>query len=83
MHKSTNYQPIHLLTCRRPKIPVECINYSTDIKDINDFTHEEVKMVMDSMSDENLKCLIGIRKDILHPNAHLNIKKSSARQKKL
>ena len=39
-------------------------------------------MVMDSVSDENLKCLIGIRKDILFPNAHLNMKKSSARQKK-
>ena len=42
----------------------------------------QMKMVMDSMSHENLKCLIGIRKYILHPNAHLNIKKSSARQKK-
>ena len=38
-------------------------------------------MVMESVSDENLKLLIGIRKDILHPNAHLNMKKSSARQK--
>ena len=37
---------------------------------------------MDSVSDKNLKCLIGIRKDILHPNAHFTIKKSSARQKK-
>ena len=82
MHKSTNYQPIQLLISRRPKMPVECINYSTDIKDINDFTDEEVEMVLDSVSDENLKHLIGIRKDILHPNAHLNIKKSSARQKK-
>ena len=63
-------------------MPAKCFNYSTDIKDINDFTDEEVKMVMDSMSDENLKHLIGIRKDILHANSHLNIKKSSARQKK-
>ena len=70
VHKSTNYQPIHLLISRRPKMPPECINYSTDIKDIEDFTDEEVKMVMDGVSDENLKCLIGIRKDILHPNAH-------------
>ena len=82
MHKSTNYQPIHLLIGRRPKMPPECINYSTDIKDTANFTDEEVKMVMDGVSDENLKCLIGIRKDILHPNAHLNMKKSSARQKK-
>ena len=43
---------------------------------------EEVKMVIESVSDENLKCLIGIRKDILHPNAHLNMKKSSVKQKK-
>ena len=43
---------------------------------------EEVKMVMDGVSDENLKHLIGIRKDILHPNAHLNTKRSSVRQKK-
>ena len=63
-------------------MPPECINYSTDIKDTANFTDEEVKMVMDGVSDENLKCLIGIRKDILHPNAHLNMKKSSARQKK-
>ena len=83
VHKSTNYQPIHLLISRRPKMPVECINYSTDIKDIDNFTGEEVKVVMDSVSDENLKCLIGIRKDILHPSAHLNTKKSSARQKKI
>ena len=48
---------------------------------MDDFTGEEVKMVMESVSDKNLKCLIG-RKDILHPNAHLNMKKSSARQKK-
>ena len=53
-----------------------------DIKDKSNFTDEEVKMVMDGVSDENLKCLIGIRKDILHPNTHLNVKKSSARQKK-
>ena len=39
-------------------------------------------MVMDGVSDKKLKCLIGIRKDILHPYAHLNMKKSSARQKK-
>ena len=64
-------------------MPVECINYSTDIKDINDFTHEEMKIVVDSVLDENLKHLIGIRKDILHPNDHLNIKESSARQKKI
>ena len=82
VHKSTNYQPIHLLIGRRPKMPPECINYSTDVKDTMDFTDEEVKMVMDGVSGENLKCLIGIRKDILHPNAHLNIKKSSAREKK-
>ena len=82
VHKSMNYQPIHLLIGRRPKMPAECINHSTDIEDIDDFTDEEVKMVMDSMSDKNIKCLIGIRKDILHRNAHLNIKKSSARQKK-
>ena len=82
MHKSTNYQPDHLLTGRRPRMPPECINYSTDIKDTADFADEEVKMVMDGVSDENLKCFIGIRKDILHPNAHLNMKKSSARQKK-
>ena len=63
-------------------MPPECINYSTDIKDTANFTDEEVKMVMDGVSDENLKCLIGIRKDILHPNAHLNMEKSSARQKK-
>ena len=50
---------------------------------MEDFTDEEGKMVMDSMSDDNLKCLIGIRKDILHPNSHLNIKKSFARQKKI
>ena len=81
VHKSMNYQPIHLLIGRRPKMPVECINYSTDITDIDDFTDEEVKMVMDSMSNENLKQLIGIRKDILHPNAHLNIRKSTARKK--
>ena len=62
-------------------MPAECINYSTDRKDIDDFTDEEVKMVMDGVSDENLKCLIGIRKDILHLNAHLNMKKSSVRQK--
>ena len=80
VHKSTNYQPIHLLIGRRPKMPPEYINYSTDIKDIDNFTDEEVKMVMDSVSDENLKHLIGIRKDILHPN--LNMKKSSVRQKK-
>ena len=80
--KSTNDQPIHLLIGRRPKMPPECINYSTDIKDTADFTDEEVNMVMDRVSDENLKCLIGIRKGILHPNEHLNIKKSSARQKK-
>ena len=83
MHKSTNYQPIHLLIGRRPKMPPECINYSTDIKDTAIFTDGEVKMVMDGVSDENLKCLIGIRKDILHPNAHLNMKKSSVRQKKI
>ena len=82
VHKSTNYQPIHLLIGRRPKMLPECINYSTDIKDTADFTDEEVKMVMDGVSDENLKCLIGIIKDILHSNAHLNMKKSSARQKK-
>ena len=82
VHKSTSYQPIHLLIGRRPKMPPECINYSTDIKDTADFTDEEVKMVLDGVSGENLKCLIGIRKDILHPNAHLNIKESSARQKK-
>ena len=82
VHKSMNYQPIHLLIGRRPKMAVECINYSTDIKDIDDFTDEEVKMVMDSVSNENPKHLIEIRKDILYPNAHLNIKKSSARQKK-
>ena len=63
-------------------MPPECINYSTDIKDTASFTDEEVKMVMDGVSDENLKCLIGIRKDILHSNAHLNMKKSSSRQKK-
>ena len=62
VHKSTNYQPIHLLIGRRPQMPVECINYLTGIKDINDFTDEEVKMVMENMSDKNLKCLIGIRK---------------------
>ena len=28
-HKSTNYQPIHLLIGRRPKMPQECINYPT------------------------------------------------------
>ena len=82
VHKSTKYQPIHLLIGRRPKMPPECINYSTDIKDTANFTDEEVKMVMDGVSDENLKCLVGIRKDILHPNAHLNMEKSSARQKK-
>ena len=82
VYKSTNYQPIHLLIGRRPKMPPECINYSTNIKDSTDFTDEEVKMVMDGVSDENLKHLIGIRKDILHPNAHLNKKKNSARQKK-
>ena len=82
VHKSTNYQLIHLLIDRRPKMPPECNNYSTDIKDINDFTDEEVNMAMDGMSDKNLKCLIGIRKDIVHPNAHLNMKKSSVRQKK-
>ena len=81
MQQSTNYQPIHLLIGRRPKKPPGCINYSTDIKDTANFT-DEVKMVMDGVSDENLKCLIGIGKDILHPNAHLNMKKSSARQKK-
>ena len=37
---------------------------------------------MDAVSDENLKHLIEIRKDILHPNANLNMKKSSVRQKK-
>ena len=63
-------------------MPPECINFSTDIKDTADFTDEEVKIIMDGVSDENLKCLIGIRKDILHPNAHLNMKKSSSRQKK-
>ena len=63
-------------------MPPECINYSTDIKDIDNFTDEEVKMVMESVSDKNLKHLIGIRKDILHPNGHLNIKKSSVIQKK-
>ena len=72
VHKSTDYQPIHLLIGRRPKMTPECIN----------FTDEEVKMVMDDVSDENLKCLIGIKKDILHPNAYLNMKKSSVRQKK-
>ena len=82
VHKSTNYQPIHLLIGRRCNMPPECINYSTNKKDRADFTDEEVKMVMDGVSDENLKCLIGLQKDILHPNAHLNIKKSSARQKK-
>ena len=82
VHKSTNYQPIHLLIGRRPKMPPECINYTTDIKDTANFTDREVKMVVDGVSNENLKFLIGIRKDILHPNAHLNMKKSSARQKK-
>ena len=52
VHKATNYQPIHLLIGRRPK----CINYSTDIKEIDDFTDEEMKMVMEAVSDENLKC---------------------------
>ena len=55
VHKSTNYQPIHLLIGRRPKMPPECINYSTDIKDTANFTDEEVKMVMDDVSDENKK----------------------------
>ena len=82
VHKSANYQPIHLLIGRRPKMPPECINYFTDIKDTADFTDEEVKMVIDGVSDENLKCLIEKRKDSLHPNAHLNMKKSSTRQKK-
>ena len=82
VHKSTNYQPIHFLIGRRSKMPPECINYSTDIKDTVNFTDEELKMGTDGVSDKNLKCLIGIRKDILHPNANLNIKKSSATQKK-
>ena len=82
VHMSTNYQPIHLLIGRRPKMPPECINYSMDIINTANFTDEEEKMVMDGVLDKNLKCLIGIRKDILHPNAHLNMKKSSARQKK-
>ena len=63
-------------------MPPECINYSTDIKDIDNFTDGEVKMVMDCVSHKNLKYLIGLRKDILHRNAHLNMKRSSVRQKK-
>ena len=48
-------------------MPPECINYSTDTKDTDDFNDEEVKMVMDGVSDENLKCLIRIRKIFFIP----------------
>ena len=72
-HVSTNYEPIRMLIGRKPKLPAECKEVGTDIRDIKDLDPRQVEQIIDEVEDTNFKILMGIRDGIFN-DANRNIK---------
>ena len=81
MHHITNYEPLMLLIGCKPKLPSECTQYEEDVLKNLDFTEEEIKLLSQTVTQENFHSLVEMR-DSVFANAHANIKKGQKRQKK-
>ena len=81
IHASTNYEPLHLLIGRKPKLPAECKELPDNIKLIPDLEESQVKDILEELENTNLQILLNMRDDIFE-DASLNIKKAQKRQKR-
>ena len=61
---STNYEPLHLLIGRKPKLPAECEELPADIELIPDLEESQVKEILEELEDTNLQTMLKMRDDI-------------------
>ena len=81
IHPSTNYEPLRLLTGRKPKLPAECEDLPDDIELIPDLDEDRVEEILNEVEQTNLQVLLKMKDDIFD-DAEYNIKKAQKRQKK-
>ena len=62
-----------MLIGRKPKLPAECKEIGTDIREIKDLDPRQVEQIIDEVEDINFEILMGIR-DGIFDNANRNIK---------
>ena len=72
-HASTNYEPIRMLIGRKSKLPAECKEVGTDIREIKDLDPRQVEQIIDEVEDINFEILMGIRDGIFN-DTNRNIK---------
>ena len=72
-YASTNYEPIRMLIGRKLKLPAECKEVGTDIREIKDLDPRQVEQIIDEAEDINFEILMGIRYGIFD-DANRNIK---------
>ena len=82
VHKSTNFEPIHLLLGRWPKLPPGCEQLDLDITKNPDLTRQQVEKILEETSTQNLSNYESICQHF-EANAGINIKKLSSAKKKL
>ena len=82
VHKSTNFEPIHLLLGRWPKLPPGCQQLDLDITKNPDLTQQEVEQILEETSTQNLSTYESIPSHF-EANAGINIKKSVPSKTKL
>ena len=81
MYHVTNYEPLMVLIGRKPKLPSECTQYEEDVLKNLDFTEEEIELMSQTVTQENLHSMVEMRGSVF-ANSHANIKKGQKRQKK-
>ena len=62
-----------MLIGRKPKLPAECKEVGTDIREMKDLDPRQVEQIIDEVEDINFEILMGIR-DGIFDNANRNIK---------
>ena len=61
MHQQ-NYECIRMLIGRKPKLPAECKEVGTDIREIKDLDPRQVEQIIDEVEDINFEILMGIKR---------------------
>ena len=62
-----------MLIGRKPKLPAECKEVGTDIREIKDLDPTQVQQIIDEVEDINFEVLMGIRDGIFN-DTNRNIK---------
>ena len=69
-----------MIECK-PKLPAECIDYTKDVRDNEDYSPEEIEMLREGITLENIHRLTGIHDDVFD-QGKANIHKAQQCQKK-